>query len=134
MPEPEYIYRIPRFTRHLYAALFSLPILIFGVAASVLMRSWLIGVGAVALTVLNATWDLWLWSKAIIVIDAERIRWPLKRRELRWNEVDTSKIVRVFGMEYARVETKNGKVRWIALERVGGREYRARLLARLGLG
>jgi hypothetical protein len=132
LPKPEYIYRIPRSTRYLYATLINLPTLLFMIAAGVQMRSWLVGMGAI-IPVLLTGLTLWLWSKAIIVIDAERIRWPLKRSELRWDDVSTSEIVRQLGTEYARVETKRGKVRRIVLNRVGGREYRAHVLAKLGL-
>lgn len=76
---------------------------------------------------------LWLGSKARIVIDSERIRWPLKRSELRWDDVATARLTKVLGTEYARVETKHGKVRRIVLNRVGGEEYRARVLDKLGL-
>jgi len=83
------------------------------------------------LAALPVAW-VW-WSKDWVVIDPERIRWPLRRSELRWDDVGTSKIVRVLGMEYARVQRKGGRVKWIALNRVGGQEYRARVLAKLGL-
>lgn len=132
LPKPEYIYRIPRSTRYLYATLINLPTLLFVVAAGVQMRSWLVGISAI-IPVLLTGLTLWLWSKAIIAIDGERIRWPLTRIELRWNDVATSRIVRLLGTEYARVETKNGKVRRIVLNRVGGQEYRVRVLAKLAL-
>jgi len=96
------------------------------------MRSWLVGMSAI-IPVLLTGLTLWLWSKAIIVIDGERIWWPLKRSELRWTDVATSRIARLLGTEYARVETKDGQVRRIVLNRVGGQEYRARVLAKLGL-
>lgn len=90
-------------------------------------------IGAALIFLLEALGGLWLMSKAIIVIESERIRWPLKRSELRWDDVNTSEIVRRLGTEYARIETKGGKVRRIVLNRVEGEEYRARVLAKLGL-
>jgi len=103
------------------------------VAVGVLERSWLLGAALMLAVVLAAWFGLLLWSKATIVIDSERIRWPLKRTELRWDDVATSTIERLLGTEYARVETKQGKVRRIVLNRVGGEEYRTRVLAKLGL-
>lgn len=74
-----------------------------------------------------------VWCRDWMVVDAERIRWPRTRRELRWDEVDEHRIVRVLGTEYARVTTRDGKVRWIGLSHYGGQELRARVLAALGL-
>ncbi len=133
MPEPEYIYRIPRGIRYLYLVLLFIPQLLFAIAAGILDHSWLLGAGLTLPVVLAIGFVHWLWTKAIIVIDSERIRWPLKRRELRWEDVSTSEIVTRLGTEYVRVETKRGKVKRIVLNRVGGREYRARVLAKLGL-
>ena len=133
MPEPEYIYRMPPVIGHLYLALLFAPPLLFAIAAGVVGHSWLLGVGLALLVGLSALIGHWLWSKAIIVIDSERIRWPLKRTELRWDDVSASEIVRRLGTEYVRVETKRGKVRRIVLNRVGGRDYRAHVLAKLGL-
>lgn len=130
--EPEYTYRIPRSFRVRYTVLFYTPLLLFAVAIGV-YHSWIMAIGAALLFLLQALGGLWLWSKAIIVIDSERIRWPLKRSELRWDDVQTSTIMIVLGTEYARVETKRGKVRRIVLNRIGGDEYRARVLAKLGL-
>ncbi|MDH3624669.1 MAG: hypothetical protein OES69_13545 [Myxococcales bacterium] len=132
MTEPEYTYRIPRSFRVRYTVLFYTPLLLFAVAIGV-YHSWIMAIGAALLFLLQALGGLWLWSKAIIVIDSERIRWPLKRSELRWDDVQTSTIMIVLGTEYARVETKRGKVRRIVLNRIGGDEYRARVLAKLGL-
>ena len=134
MLEPEYTYRIPRATRGLLAVLLFAPLVVFAIAVGILdPSSWLLATGIGLLFLLPAAAALWLWSKAVIVIDSERIRWPLKRTELRWDDVATSTIERLLGTEYARVETKQGKVRRIALNRVGGDEYRTRVLAKLGL-
>jgi hypothetical protein len=108
------------------------PPLIFFVAVAFLDGMWPHGIGGSVVVLMAALACIW-WSKGPVVIDTDGIHWPLKFRELRWDEVVTSKMVRVFGMEYGRVETKNGKVRWIALNHVGGQEFRARVLARLGL-
>jgi hypothetical protein len=132
LPEPEYIYRIPRSIKALALLLLFATPLFVSVAAGVLERSWFVGAALVLPVALAASLSLWLWSKATIVIDSERIRWPLKRSELRWEDVATSTIERLLGTEYARVETKQGKVRRIVLNRVGGQEYRARVLAKLG--
>jgi hypothetical protein len=132
--EPEYTYRIPRATRGLLAVLLFAPLVAFAIAVGIFNpSSWLLATGIGLLFLLQAAAALWLWSKAVIVIDAERIRWPLKRTELRWDDVATSTIERLLGTEYARVETKQGKVRRIVLNRVGGDEYRMRVLAKLGL-
>ena len=134
MFEPEYTYRIPRATRGLLAVLLFAPLVVFAIAVGILdPSSWLLATGIGLLFLLQAAAALWLWSKAVIVIDSERIRWPLKRTELRWEDVVTSTIERLLGTEYARVETKQGKVRRIVLNRVGGDEYRMRVLAKLGL-
>jgi hypothetical protein len=134
--ESEYTYRLPRSTRALaFLLLFATP-LYLGVAVGILERSWLVGAALVLPVVLAACLALWLWSKDAITIDSERIRWqrwPLKRSELRWDDVAASTIERFLGTEYARIETKQGNVRRIVLNRVGGQEYRARVLAKLGL-
>ncbi len=133
MHESEYTYRLPRSTRALaFLLLFATP-LYLGVAVGILERSWLVGAALVLPVVLAACLALWLWSKDTITIDSERIRWLLKRSELRWDDVAASTIERFLGTEYARIETKQGKVRRIVLNRVGGQEYRARVLAKLGL-
>jgi hypothetical protein len=72
-----------------------------------------------------------VWCRDWMVVDAERIRWPRTRRELRWDEVVEHRIVRVLGTEYARVTTRDGKVRWIGLSHYGGQELRTRVLAAL---
>lgn len=105
----------------------------FVLAAAILTRSCALGIGGSAIVFAAVALVLWLWSKIRIVIDSERISWPLKRRELRWDEVESSEIVKFFGLEYVRVTKKNGKVTWIALGQAGGQELRKRLLARLGL-
>ncbi len=134
MLEPEYTYRIPRATRGLLAVLLVGPLVVFAIAVGILEPSrWPLATGIGLLFLLQAAAALWLWSKAVIVIDAERIRWPLKRSELRWDDVASSRIARLLGTEYARIETTDGKVRRIALNRVGGDEYRTRVLAKLGL-
>ena len=112
--------------------LFATPLYV-AVAVGVLERSWLVGTALALPVALAACLALWLWSKATIVIDSERIRWPIKRSELRWDDVASSRIARLLGTEYARIKTKDGKVRRIVLNRVGGREYRTRVLAKLGL-
>jgi hypothetical protein len=131
--ESEYTYRPPR--RLLAAILVGLvaPTYCIVVAQAIGERSWAIGVGGSAVVFASAALVWWLWSKIRIVIDSERIRWPLKRRELRWDEVETSKIVRVLGNEFGRVTKTGGKVTWIALGQRGGEELQKRLLARLGL-
>jgi len=131
--EPEYIYRIPRSTRALALLLLYPTPLYVAVAVAVLERSWLVGTALALPVALSACLALWLWSKATIVIDSERIHWPLKRRELRWDGVASSRIARLLGTEYARIETEDGKVRRIVLNRVGGEEYRTRVPAKLGL-
>jgi hypothetical protein len=133
LPEPEYVYRFPPVIGHVYLAILFVPPLLFAIAAGIVGHSWLLGFGLTLPVVLGAFMGHWVWSKAIIVIDSERIRWPLKRRELRWDDVSTSEIARCLGTEYVRVETKRGKVRRIVLNRVGGRDYRAHVLAKLGL-
>jgi hypothetical protein len=133
LTEAPYTYRPPR--RLLAAILLGLvaPTCYVVVAEAIRERSWAIGVGGSAVVFASAALVWWLWSKIRIVIDSERIRWPLKRRELRWDEVETSKVVRVLGNEYVRVTKKGGKVTWIALGQRGGEELQKRLLARLGL-
>jgi len=133
VPEPEYVYRWPRWTNGPFVAFLFAPPLLFAIAAGILDRSWVRGVGLALPVLVAALGCLWLGSKARIVIDSERIRWPLKRSELRWDDVATARLTKVLGTEYARVETKHGKVRRIVLNRVGGEEYRARVLDKLGL-
>jgi hypothetical protein len=100
---------------------------------AVVEGSWPIGIGGSVFLVLEALLAAWVLLKPHIVMDSERIRWPLTGRELRWNEVETSRIVKVLGFDYVRVTMKSGKVRWIALAEPGGRELRRQVLARLGL-
>jgi hypothetical protein len=131
--EDEYTYRPPRRTQvTLLVGLFA-PTFFFAIYGAVLIRSWALGIASGALVLTSAALVGWLWSKFRIVIDSEGIRWPLKRRELRWDEVETSEIVRILGLEYARVTKKSGRVWWIALNRLDGQELDTRLLARLGL-
>ena len=111
---------------------FTVPVL-FVLVVAVSYRSWWIGVGGSLFLVLVALVSAWVLRKPFIVMDSERIRWPLTGRELRSNEVDTSRIVKVLGFDYVRVTTNSGRVRWIALAEPGGRELRRQLLARLGL-
>ncbi len=134
MSEPEYAYRPPRWTVWIPLASCFAPLLVFFIAVAVLPEMWPYGLGGSAIVLVLAwLYARFVWFRDWVIVDAERIRWPLKRRELRWDNVATSKIIRVVGMEYARVQSKDGKVKWIVLNRVGGQEYRARVLAKLGL-
>ena len=133
MSKGEYTYRRPRWFVGLFVVLgFATPLL-FVVAVAILEGSWPIGVGGSLSLVLLALLVARFWLKIFIVIDSGRIRWPLTGRELRWDDVESSRVVKVLGFDYVRVTTKSGKVRWIALAEPGGRELRRQILARLGL-
>jgi hypothetical protein len=94
----------------------------------------LFGVGCAAVVLLEAWLYLrFVWCRDWVVVDAERIRWPRTRRELRWDEIVERRIVRVLWTEYVRVTDRAGKVRWIGLNQYGGQELRARVVAALGL-
>ena len=133
MAKDEYTYRRPRWFVGLFVVLGFAPPLLCVVAVAVSEGSWPIGVGGSLLVVLLALRAARFWVKIFIVIDSERIRWPLTGRELRWDDVESSRVVKVLGFDYVRVATKSGKVRWIALAEPGGRELRRQILARLGL-
>jgi hypothetical protein len=129
----EYTYRRPRWFVGLFVVLgFATPLL-FVVAVAVLEGSWPIGIGGSVFLVLEALLVAWVLLKPHIIIDSERILWPLTRRELRWDDVKSSGVVKVLAFDYVRVTMKSGKVRWIALAEPGGRELRRQLLARLRL-
>ena len=134
MSEEEYTYRRPRWFVGLVVVLgFATPLLcVIGLA--VLEGSWPIGIGGSMFLVLEAILVARFLRKIYIVIDSERIRWPLTRRELRWEDVESTGVVKVLGFDYVRVITTSGKVRWIALAEPGGQELRTHLLTRLGLG
>jgi len=133
LAEDEYTYQFPRWFIAWFAVFgFTAPLLFF-ISVGVLERSWAIAVGGGVIIILEAFLAAWLWSKVRVVMDSERICWPLKRRELRWADVETSAIVKVLGFEYVRVVMKSGTVHWISLCKPGGRELRMRLLAKLGL-
>jgi hypothetical protein len=95
--------------------------------------SWLYGIVGTGSIVVTACYAAWFWSKIRIILDPERIRWPLKRKELRWDEIRSSTIVRRLGFTYVRVVTKDDRVIRIELNRPGGAEFRRRLLRRLEL-
>lgn len=130
----EYSYRRPRWFLGLLLGFgFTAPVL-FALVVAASYHSWWIGVGGTLFLVLEALAIAWVSRKPHIVMDSERMRWPHTGRELRWDDVDSSRIVKVIGFEYARVTTKSGKVKWIALAEPGGRELRRQVLVRLGLG
>lgn len=131
--ESEYTYTLPRWFIALFlVAGFAAPMAFF-VGVALLERSWWIGLGGGTVVLLEACFAAWLWSKIRVVVDSERIRWPLIRRELQWSEVRTSRLIRVLGLDYARVLSNDGKVHWIALSTPGGRELKKRITRRLGL-
>jgi hypothetical protein len=133
LSKDEYTYRRPRWFVGLFVVLgFATPLLCV-VAVAVLEGSWPIGIGGGLLLVLLALLAARFWLKIFIVIDSEGIRWPLTGREVRWDDVESSRVVKILGFDYVRVTTKSGKVRWIALAEPGGRELRRQILARLGL-
>jgi hypothetical protein len=110
------------------------PPLVAFVAIAFLPGMLLFGVGCAAAVLLEAWLYLrFVWCRDWVVVDAERIRWPRTRRELRWDAIVERKIVRVLWTEYARVTDRAGKVRWIGLNQFGERELRARVVATLGL-
>jgi hypothetical protein len=110
------------------------PPLVGFVAIAFLPGMLLFGVGGAAVVLLEAWLHLrFVWCRDWVVVDAERIRWPRTRRELRWDAIVERRIVRVLWTEYARVTDRAGKVRWIGLNQYGGQELRARVVAALGL-
>ena len=133
MDENEYTYRFPRwFIAGLAVFGFSTPFFFFVVIA-VVERSWLIGVGGCMSILFVACLAMLFWSKIRITMDSERIRWPRTRKELRWQDIQSSEIVRVLGLRYVRIAMKDDSVTWIALNQPGGAEFRRQLLDRLGL-
>jgi len=131
--ESEYAYRPPRWTTWLVLVGFALPLVAL-VAIAFLPGMLLFGVGCAAVVLLEAWLYLrFVWCRDWVVVDAERIRWPRTRRELRWDEIVERRIVRVLWTEYVRVTDRAGKVRWIGLNQYGGQELRARVVAALGL-
>jgi hypothetical protein len=133
LDESEYPYRLPRWFIAAFAVLgFGTPFFSF-VAIAVVERSWLIGVGGCMSTLFAACLAVFFWSRIRIVMDSEHIRWPLKRKELRWEDIQSSAVVRILGLRYVRIVMKNNSVTWIALNEPGGAEFRRQLLERLGL-
>ncbi len=132
LDEDQYTYRPPLRVLGLVLIGLFLPPFAFTIYGAV-SGPWPVGILGSTAVILAACLTACIWSKIWIVIDSERIRWPLKRRELRWDEVETSEIMKVLGLEYVRVTKKSGKVTWIALGRRGGEELERRLLLRLGL-
>lgn len=131
----EYTYRPPPWTIWIPLVSCFGPLLVFFVTVAFLPEMWPFGLGGSAIVLVLAwLYARFLWFRDWVIVDDERIRWGLSlRRELRWDDVSESKIVRFLWTDYARVTTRDGKVRWIALNRVGGQELRARVLAALGL-
>ncbi len=133
MYEAEYVYRIPRNARIATTAALAVPPFAFAVAVIALDPSWLLAWATLPVFFLASIVQSWILSRPIVIIDSEKIRWPIRFTELRWEEVESAQIVRLLWTEYARVRTKRGGIRRIWLERVGGAEYRRRVLAGLRL-
>jgi hypothetical protein len=131
--EAPYTYRQPPRTQVTHLVGLFAPTFLFAMYAAVLIRSWALGIAYGALVLASAALAAWLSSKFCIVVDSEGIRWPPRRRKLRWDEVASSEIVRILRLEYVRVTKKSGKVMWIALGHPDGDELRRRLLAGLDL-
>lgn len=129
----EYIYRQPRWVVALWIALgFAPPMLSIAYVAAEDGPQPLVVIGG-AVFLLEACAVAWFLSKIRISIDRQRIRWPMVRYELRWDEVEESTLASFLGVEYVRIRRKNGTVLRITLSRPGGGGFREQLLLRLGL-
>lgn len=133
MQEHEYTYRLPKWSIAIFLVLlFGTPVCL-SIKLAIMRRSWLYGIAGTGSIVVTACYAVWFWSKTRIILDSQRIQWPLKRKELRWDDIESSTLVRRLGFTYVRVIKKDGGVIRIDLNLPGVSEFRRRLLRRLEL-
>lgn len=133
LQDHEYTYRLPRWSIAIFLVLlFGTPVCL-SIGLAIMRRSWLYGIAGTGSIVVTACYAVWFWSKIRIILDSQRIWWPLKRKELRWDDIESSTLVRRLGFTYVRVVTKDGGLIRIDLNLPGGSEFRRRLLRRLEL-
>ncbi len=133
LQEHEYTYRLPKWSIGVFLVLlFGTPVCL-SIGLAIMRRSWLYGIAGTGSIAVAACYAVWFWSKIRVILDSQRIRWPLKRKELRWDDIESSTLVRRLGFTYVRVVKKDGGVIRIDLNLPGVSEFRRRLLRRLEL-
>lgn len=133
MREAEYVYRLPTRVSTAAVVFAALP----GIVAHVWLlfkmpTNFLVWV-MLLLVLLTAALTRRILRRPILRIDSRRIRWVFRRTEFWWKDAARAEVVSRLGVEYARIQTKEGKIRRIGLQRFGGAEYRKLVLGHLAL-